>query len=165
MRRYLSAAVLAAVALGLAPAAAAQAAVPPAQPLLNPCTTFTPRSVHTVLGVRPGVRLGVKLTSSKTGNPSRTCTVTHLRETLKVTIYAHPVVLPKGLRCFARPKLGAHGRVCPSARPKVHVTYSEFRNRGRGYLVDTINQTLPRQGARLYTFTLAQRTKLDPSGR
>jgi hypothetical protein len=166
MLKYLSAAAVAMLALGLAPAAAqAAAAPPPVKPLPNPCTSFTLNSADVIFGQRAGTHLTMKLTSAKGANPYRTCTVTHPPRQLRrltVTIHQHPVALPKGLQCFSRPKLGAHGEVCVSTVKKVNLSIAAFRNRGHGYVTDRVNETLPRQGAALYTFTLAQRKKLDP---
>jgi hypothetical protein len=167
MLKYLSAAAVAALALGLAPAVAAQAATaaPAPKPLVNPCTTFTLNSADVIFGIRAGTHLTEKLTSATSANSSRTCTVTHPPRQVRrlaVVIHEHPVAMPKGMRCFARPKLGAHGVVCLSTVQTVHLTISAFRNRGHGYVTDRLNETLPRQGAQLYTFTLAQRKKLAP---
>jgi hypothetical protein len=167
MRTYLSAAAIAALALGLAPAAAQAATAAPApvpKPLVNPCTTFTVNSADVIFGMRAGTRLTEKLTSTTSANSFRTCTVTHPPKQVRrlaVVIHEHPVAMPKGMQCFARPKLGAHGIVCLSTIKTVHLTISAFRNRGHGYVTDRLNETLPRQGAQLYTFTLAQRKKMS----
>jgi hypothetical protein len=161
MIKRVSAVTIAALALGLAPLAAAQAATAPAtapaasKALPNPCKTFTAKSADALFGVKHGTHLPESLSSYKTPYPSRVCSVSHGATRAAVVTRRHTVAISGPFKCYKRPRLGAHGRVCVSTNKALKFTYALFRKDGV-WLSDAITRTLPRQGSKLYQFALPQ---------
>jgi len=143
--------------LGLGPLSAAQAAPSAAAVKVpNPCKTFTPKSADALFGVSSKTHLPAKETKSGSGKfESLECTVTHGTVKLNVTVVAFPSGFGGPEVCYSRPKLGASGKVCVSDMKRFHFTFATFRKHGITFY-DDYNVTLPKKGARLYTFALAQ---------
>jgi hypothetical protein len=155
MIRQVTAAVVAALAVGLAPLASAQAAVAAPKPLPNPCRTFTVKAADTLLRVSSGTHLRERLSVTTVPYTIRTCTVTHGKAKLTVQTQRHPGAFGMGFNCYKRPKLGSYGTICVSSQKTIKFTFVVFHKDGV-YVSDGINATLPRKGARLYQFALPQ---------
>jgi hypothetical protein len=155
MIKQLSVAVLATVALGMAPLASAQAATHQApKPLPNPCKTFTIKSARTLLGVGKHTRLTEKL--SRTSHPvTRNCTIHHGKTTLTVTVSRQSGGGGMNQNCFARPRLGSQGQVCVSIPHTPPFSFAQFKKHGL-WITDGINLRLPNKGNRIYQFALPQ---------
>jgi hypothetical protein len=145
----------AALVLAVAPLSAAYAApavkVPP-----NPCASFTTKSADKLFGLKSGTSVSRKLTHQGKGKQEiRVCTVRHghLRLSIDTTFLAGGFGGP--LKCYKRPKLGAHGIVCVSDNSKFAVSFARYE-RHKVWFSDDLNKTLPSKGARMYAFALAQ---------
>jgi hypothetical protein len=133
---------------------AAQAAAVKAPP--SPCKTFTAKSVDALFGVKRGTRLSEKLTKFGSGsNETLICTIKHAPRQLIVSTSASAGGFGGPLKCYKEPKLGSHGLLCVSDNKKFSFTFVRFERHGI-WFSDDYNQTLPKKGARLYTFALAQ---------
>jgi hypothetical protein len=171
MIKHLPGAVLATLAIGLAPltpafaapaataghpAAPGQAAAPilaASKTTPNPCRTFSTASADVLMGLRAHTRLKEKLTKNKT---DRSCAIKHGAWGLVVLTERMATEAPAdqpgaGLACHVPAKLGRGSELCEAAR----LTFVVFTR--HGVLVsDTVNHRLPKRGQRIYTFALAQ---------
>jgi hypothetical protein len=155
MIKHISAVVLAALAIGLAPLVSAQAAATPAaRPLPNPCHTFTAKSARALLQVSRRTHLSRKLGKSK--DPAgRTCTIRHGTTKLVVEVSRQEGGIGSEETCYLRPKLGRHSLLCVSNAQAPPFSFVMFRKH-RVWISDGINVRVPHKGKRLYEFALAQ---------
>lgn len=154
MIKQVAAAVLASLAVGLAPLASAQAATAAPKPLPNPCKTFTVKSARTLLRVGPHVGLTEKLGRGK-HPPSRSCTIKHGKTRLFVGVQRQKGGTGSGETCYKRPKLGSDGMVCVSNKNSPPFSFVVFHKHGI-WVSDSLNLRLANKGARLVTFALPQ---------
>jgi hypothetical protein len=156
MIKQLSAVAVAALALTMAPVAAAQAATPAAsKPLHNPCRTFTVSSARTLLGVGSHVHLTEKLSSARQPIPSRTCTITHGRTRLSVELQRQEGGTGSEERCYKAPKLGSAAMLCVSNPGGPAFSFVLFHKDGV-WVADGVNVRVPNKGKKLYQFALPQ---------
>jgi hypothetical protein len=155
MIKHVSAMAFAALAIGLAPLASAQAAgVPAAKPLPNPCSTFTVKSARALLVVGSRTHLPEKLGSTK--NPrARTCTIRHRKTKLVVEVSRQEGGTGSEEKCYMHPKLGHEGLLCVSNAKSSPFSFVVFRKH-RLWVSDGINLRIPHKGRRLYEFALLQ---------
>jgi hypothetical protein len=120
----------------------------------NPCRTFSRTSAAALLRIGSHTALTEKL--SKTTSPVviRTCTIRHRKLKLTVQTQFQPGATGNS-RCFRRPALGSKGEICLSTVATFPFTFSVFHKHGV-WVSAGINEQLRHQGARLYTFALAQ---------
>jgi hypothetical protein len=143
-----------ALAIGLVPVAAAQAASAGStpRPLPSPCRTFSARSADRVLGLSR--RVHPRERQSTTSN-SRACVATHGSRKLAVLVSWHsPGSLGSGWRCYRESRLGPVGRACVSTT-RSHGSVLVFRKHGL-YVIDAVNITLGHRARRLVQFGLPQ---------
>ena len=155
MLKHVSVAAIAAFAIGLVPLASAQAAaVPAANPLPNPCHTFTVKSARALLAVSSRTHLPEKLSSS-TNPRARTCTIQHGKARLFVEVSRQKGGTGSEENCYSYPKLGPNSLLCVSNAQSPPFSFALF-HKHHLWLADGINRRLPRKGKRLYEFALAQ---------
>jgi hypothetical protein len=144
------------LALGVASAATAQAApaaptAPAAVKLPNPCKTFTAKSADALFAVKRGTHLGVK---STTLEGTKECIVSHGSVKLTIGVATGAGGFGGPLKCYKHKNLG-NGSVCVSTVKSFPITLAIFHRYGV-FFADDYNRTLPKEGARLYTFALGQ---------
>jgi hypothetical protein len=155
MIKHVSTLALAALAIGLAPLASAQAAATPAaKPLPNPCHTFTARSADALLQVGSRTHLSEKLGSS-TSPAARTCTIRHGKTKLAVEVSRQEGGTGSEETCYPYPKLGRDSLLCVSNAQSPPFSFVVFHKDGL-WVGDGINVRVPHKGKRLYEFALAQ---------
>jgi hypothetical protein len=160
MIRHISAVGITALAVGLVPLAAAQAAsaqgasAPAAKPLPNPCHTFTARSADALLQVSSRTHLSEKLGSNK--NPAGlTCTIQHGKTRLFVEVSRQEGGTGSEENCYPSPKLGRDSLLCVSNAKSPAFSFALFHKDGL-WVSDSINVRVPDKGQRLYEFALPQ---------
>jgi hypothetical protein len=156
MIKSASIAAVALLVLGLAPVSSAQAAGSASKPPPNPCRTFTDKSADKLFGVHSSTHLPEKLTTFGTGEfEYRLCTVRHRHRQLLVTTERVSGGSGGPFKCYKRPKLGSHGKVCVTDKKGFSDTSVSFKKHGI-FFSDNYNLKLRRKGAKLYSFALAQ---------
>jgi hypothetical protein len=145
------------IGLSLVPASAAQAAQaakPKGPP--NPCKTFTTKEADALFGASKKAHIGTSITKyGKGATEDLICTVTYRKLRLSISTSEAAGGYGGPLKCYNRPKLGAHGQVCVSTNKNFVVTFAHF-SKDSVYFFDDYNKILGHKGAALYTFALAQ---------
>jgi hypothetical protein len=139
-----------------ATSAQAAPAAPAAKTPAASCKTFTTTSADSLFGLRKGTKIKEKQTRSGTGaNTTWVCKATSGKSQLVVTTSDYSGGFGGPYKCYKRPKLGPDGAVCVGTLKKYPGTFALFSRHGV-FFADDFSKTLPQQGARLYTFALAQ---------
>ena len=137
------------------PVSAAQASTSIISPP-KPCSSINSAALHSLFGVRNSVRLTLTPASSGKGtNKVNSCIVIYQGHLLMVSAKLHATKFDGPFRCYTKPALGSKGRVCVSTSSQLKNTWGMFYKKGV-YFYDLYTVTLPSQGARMYSFALAQ---------